>query len=398
MVDLSADPLSLGDIGGVGIKSVVSWGSKVGSVTSSVNKLLDIKNMVNIVAEETSYVESGEDNNMDKTTLRKTCIHTYVLGNPPKQPLFNCMSNDNSDLKKAKELDVSEKILVNDEIRKVNSHLDQEVIIKEISVNLPKSAVESLVTANWFVAMGKNFVQVAKAIGDKQSWFSRDQYRALLYTLSVGTTVHDLSGLLDSYGRKICFIGCNPNSYVHDRCAVICFADEASKLAAISSVLVFKGVNLRWTGLSLACCAKCKQFSHISDVCLIGRNSRVCGKWMVTDQDWICLAGIYKKKQVLIACSVSFGGKTWAQVAGGFSSHVASLVFFGAGLSLVAKTSIFASAPLISDILKKLDFIELVPSVVTLDVFPLVVPMSVISSLNMDMVLDGALVISALPP
>ncbi|KAG9285792.1 hypothetical protein G9A89_013217 [Geosiphon pyriformis] len=92
--------------------------------------------------------------------------------------------------------------------------------------------------------MEKDSVHVALAINNKQTWIIKDHYRALLYILPVGTTAHDLSGLLESYGRKTCFIGCNPNSYVHDKCAVVCFADKASKLTAISSVPVFKGVNL----------------------------------------------------------------------------------------------------------------------------------------------------------
>ncbi|KAG9306833.1 hypothetical protein G9A89_005734 [Geosiphon pyriformis] len=146
--------------------------------------------------------------------------------------------------------------------------------------------------------MEKDSVQVVLAVKNKQSWVFRDQHRALFYILPVGTTAHDLSGLLDLYGEKTCFIGHNPSSYVHDKCAVVCFTDEESKFTAI----------------------------------------------VVTNQDWVCLAGIYKKKQAPIACPVFFGGKTWAQVAGSLSSHVAPLVSFGASLSLVAETSLFASA------------------------------------------------------
>ncbi|KAG9286511.1 hypothetical protein G9A89_014677 [Geosiphon pyriformis] len=452
MVDSFAGPLSLRDIGGVGVKSVVSWGSEIGSVTGSVNKLSDVKNMANMVAKETSYVKLGENDDMDKITLKKTCICTYVLGNLPKQLLFNCMSDNDSEqvllscvvlrsnklpplkscvlkkqsfnslkffvldielltvpgktisdklicvkkifyymdgfgrastpskfpdiiklsfisessLNKTKELAVSEKILVNNKIRKVNSRSDWRVIIKKIPVNLPKLAVESV-----FFKFGKIVLIKMQLIG-----------------------------------LKTCFIGCNPNSYVHDKCAVVCFADEASKLAAI-------------VGLSLACCTKCKQFGHISDVCSVGRNSSIYEKQVITNHNWVCLAGIYKKKQAPIACSVFFGGKTWAQVAGGFSFHVAPSVFFSASPSLAAGTSIFASASpsnhdlyshlaslecsfellanQISGILKKLGSIELVHPIVTSVVFPPVVPVSVVSSLDMNIVLNGASVISAPP-
>ncbi|KAG9300578.1 hypothetical protein G9A89_000759 [Geosiphon pyriformis] len=47
-------------------------------------------------------------------------------------------------MNKAKSLAVSKKILVNNELRKVNNHSNQEIVVKEILVNLPKSAVESV--------------------------------------------------------------------------------------------------------------------------------------------------------------------------------------------------------------------------------------------------------------
>ncbi|KAG9286055.1 hypothetical protein G9A89_022732 [Geosiphon pyriformis] len=92
VIDLSAGFLSLVDIDNTSIKPVVSWESKVGSVSSSVSNLSNVKNMENMVIKETSYTEFGEDNNMDEATLRKTHIQTYVLGNPPKQPLFKHIS------------------------------------------------------------------------------------------------------------------------------------------------------------------------------------------------------------------------------------------------------------------------------------------------------------------
>ncbi|KAG9290840.1 hypothetical protein G9A89_010989 [Geosiphon pyriformis] len=93
---------------------------------------------------------------------------------------------------------------------------------------------------------------------------------------------YNLFDLLESYGGKTCFIGYNPSSYVCNRCVIVCFANEASKLAVIGFVPVFKGVNLYWVGISLAYCALYKQFGHVSDDCLVGRNSGGCGKYVVT--------------------------------------------------------------------------------------------------------------------
>ncbi|KAG9307732.1 hypothetical protein G9A89_023297 [Geosiphon pyriformis] len=181
-------------------------------------------------------------------------------------------------LKKARELTTHEKIVVNVDVKQINKHLDQVIVVKEIPVNLSKLAVESiadLVTVRWSVVMGKNPVHVVKVIDDKHMWVSRNQHRVLLYILPVGTTVHDLLDLVKSYGEKTCFIGCNPSSYVCDRCAIMCFVDKASKLAAIGSALVFKSINLYWTGLFLVHCAHCKQFGHISTMCSLSKNSGI---------------------------------------------------------------------------------------------------------------------------
>ncbi|KAG9305883.1 hypothetical protein G9A89_016535 [Geosiphon pyriformis] len=523
VIDLSAGPLSLEDIGDASIKPAVFWGNEVGSITSSVGNSSDVENMANMVAKETSYVESGEDNNMNKTIPRKTRTQTYVLRNLLKQLLFNCLSDDNNNvmvfsphmvlgsnkllpfesyapekwnfnflksfvfdiklsavpgktvgnklicvkknfyhvdgfggvstsskfpgiirslftsefsMNKAKKLAICENIVVNNILKKVSSHLDKEIVVKEILVDLLKSAVKSvfskfgkivsikiqliglwqkalvefesskiadLVAVKWSIFIRKDSVCVTKAVNDKQLW-------ALLSTLPVGMTAYNLSDLLESYGRRTCFIGHNPSSYVHDRCVIVCFDNEASKLAAIGSVPVFKSVNLQWAGLSLACCAKCKQFGHVSD-------------WVVTDHDWVCLANIYKKKQAPIIRPTSFSGKTWAQVAGGFSSLLGSSSPLSVGLSLGTKSffgagSSFNSVNLcgvsglidrlafmewflelltnqVLDIMRKLSFVDLVPLPSVSHGISLAVSTSLAPESHSDMVLDGALEPSA---
>ncbi|KAG9305772.1 hypothetical protein G9A89_001060 [Geosiphon pyriformis] len=103
-----------------------------------------------------------------------------------------------------------------------------------------------------------------------------------------------------------------------------------SKLTAISSISVYKDVNLHWAGLFLACCVQYKQFGHIFVDCSMGGNSGNYGRHVVNLQDQICLANIYKKKQAPIMHSVLFGGKTWAQIASGSPFCVISLVLSGA--------------------------------------------------------------------
>ncbi|KAG9292412.1 hypothetical protein G9A89_015282 [Geosiphon pyriformis] len=341
---------------------------------------------------------------------------------PSKFPgIIRSSFTSEKNLIKAREMAISEKILVNNNLRKVNSRSDQGVIIKEIPVDLPKSAIEAvfskfgkiisikvqliglwqkalveyelseiadLVAARWSVLMGKNFVCMAKANVDKQMW-----YRALLYTLPVGTTAHDLSALVEAYGGKTCFIDRNSSSYIRDQCVVICFESEASKLAAIGLVLVFKGVNLHWAGLSLTCCAVCKQFGHVSDVCSMGGNSGACSKQVVTFQDWVCLANVYRKKQAPITHPVSFGGKTWAQVASGTSFRVVSSGPFSVGASFGAGSASVESSPSdISDLCSCC--VEVVSSESSSLASHLIASASLASCMDLDMTLDVLLVAS----
>ncbi|KAG9299013.1 hypothetical protein G9A89_020326 [Geosiphon pyriformis] len=197
---------------------------------------------------------------------------------------------------------------------------------------------------------------------------------------------HDLSKLLTSYGRKICTISHNLVSYVYNRCAVVCFDFKKLKDAVIGSLPVFKSMNLHWAGFSLACCAKCEQFGHIFDVCLADGNSDG---------------------------HVFFGGKTWIQIAGGFSAHAILSDFFGAGVSSDAKlilmipnslddsclvnylVSLKCFLELLSDqisiIMKKLSFVELVLLANAPHVFSLVTQACLASNLNLDMTLNNML-------
>ncbi|KAG9289653.1 hypothetical protein G9A89_014388 [Geosiphon pyriformis] len=521
VLDLSAGSLSLENVRDAGDKPLVSWKSDVDSVASSVGNLSDVENMVNMVAKETSFAESGEDDKMDNTTPRKTCTCTYLLGSPPKQPSFGHMNDDDSTLElppcmfsgsnqlplpksralgschfkpiksfaldvdlsavpgksvsdklisvkkifyqvdgfggaftpskfpeiikstfiskasmnRAKGLAVNEKILVNNELRKVNSHSNWEIVVKEILVNLSKSAVESvfskfvkfksaeiagMVASKWLVFMGKDSVRVALATEDKQSWVFKDWYQALLYTLPVETMTHDLSDLLEFYNGKTCFIGRNPVSYTRDRCAIVCFDDKTARLAAVSTILIFKGVSLHWTSLVLASCAKCEQFGHIHADCSVNGSSGAHGKRVISDQNWAHLAGIYKKKSASIACPVLFGGKTWAQVASGTLSHVFLSGSSGYGLRsglvpplvvfdplvvshlsdhlAILECSLELLADCVSGILVRLDSFGVV-FLVSFSLVSLSIASAALGSkVDLDMIVDNALSFSGITP
>ncbi|KAG9300351.1 hypothetical protein G9A89_009975 [Geosiphon pyriformis] len=148
-------------------------------------------------------------------------------------------------------------------------------------------------------------------------------------------------------------------------------------------------------------------------MCSVSENFGVCGKWIVTDWNQICLAGIYKKKQAFIAHPVSFGGKTWAQIAGRSLLHVVPLVTLSVGpvsgvnFPPLASNSLVVSelndhlaslecfleilSDQISGILKKLSFVELVPLASSPYALSLAVSVPMASVLDSNMALDGML-------
>ncbi|KAG9288908.1 hypothetical protein G9A89_019530 [Geosiphon pyriformis] len=141
-------------------------------------------------------------------------------------------------LKKAKKLAVNENILVNNDVRQINKCTNWKIVVKKIPVNLSKSAVESV--------------------------FSKFSEIVLIKIQLIG------------FWQKILveFESLNIASLVASKWSVFMEKDSVhvvlatSKLAAIGSISVFKGVNLCWAGLFLACRTKYKHFGHISDVFL----------------------------------------------------------------------------------------------------------------------------------
>ncbi|KAG9307798.1 hypothetical protein G9A89_023363 [Geosiphon pyriformis] len=377
----------------------------------------------------------GKINGDKLVSIKKNFYHVDGFGGASTSSKFpeiiRSTFTSEASMNKAKSLAVSGKILVNNELRKINSRSNQEIVVKEISVNLPKSAVKSvfskfgeivsirmqlvglwqkilvefksaeiagMVASKWSVFMGKDSVRVALATEDKQSWVSRNRHRALLYTLPVGTTAYDLSDLLESYNEKTCFIGRNSVSYVRNKCAIVCFNDKAAKLAAISTIPIFKS---------------CKQFGYIHADCLVDGSSGAREKRVVSDQDRIHLAGIYKKKSASIAHPVLFGGKTWAQVASGTPFYV--FLSSSSGYDLhsglvhplaisdplvvshlndrlaILEHSLELLADCVSGILVRLDSFGVVPLVPSFMVSTSVVSAALNSEVDSDMIVNNAL-------
>ncbi|KAG9298951.1 hypothetical protein G9A89_015973 [Geosiphon pyriformis] len=449
-------------------KCKVFWSSKIESKDVSISGMSNVENMDNIMAKKTSYVDANtsETNDMvDNATSRKMQTRTYVLEPLPKTPSFKNLSDNNAELvlpeskfagsnqlpsakshvlerhsfepvrsfaldmelaavpgktngnkidgfgeasilskfpeiirflftsessmNKAKELAIYEKIVVNNDLKRVSNCSDKKIVVKKILVNFPKLAVESV------------FSKFGKIVSIKMQLIGLWQKALVEFESS---EIADLVAARWSVFMK--------KDSVHVVKAM-CFVNKTSKLAAIGSTPVFKSMNLCWASLSLACCAYCKQFGHISTGCLLNGNFGVYGKQVVTPQNQICLANIYKRKQTSIVYPVFFSEKTWAQVADGFFSHVGLSDFFGTDSSSDAKPVLLVSNSLsdsclidqlaslehslgllmdqVSIIMKKLSFVELVPLVSKPHVSPSVVLVPVMSNLNLKMALNNTL-------
>ncbi|KAG9294477.1 hypothetical protein G9A89_001982 [Geosiphon pyriformis] len=188
--------------------------------------------------------------------------------------------------------------------------------------------------------------------------------------------------------------------------ATILVENEDARLAAVSTIPIFKDVSLCWASLVLASCTKCEQFGHTATNCLMGGSSGVCEKRV--------------KKSAPIARPVLFGGKTWAQVASGTSSHVFLSGSTGSGLCsglvspsvvsdhfvvsrlsdhlAVLKCSLELLADCVSGILIRLDFFGVVPLVFSSLAPPSVVSAALSSEVDSDMIVNNALSSSDITP
>ncbi|KAG9298321.1 hypothetical protein G9A89_002809 [Geosiphon pyriformis] len=287
-------------------------------------------------------------------------------------------------------------IVVNTDLRKSEVRSDQAVIIKKIPMDTPKEMIvaavaefgeiklikiqligmwqKAVLASRWSFLIGKNSVHVAKA------------FRALLFTLLVRTTMHDLGTLLNK--------------------TVVGFEPKVDLDFAFSTKSVFG---------TLECDA--------SDVAIY--VSSVLFKKNAPGIDHLQLAKLYAKKNISISCPTVFGGKSWTQVvflalSSGSSPFGSSygLSFSSSGaLGLGSNASSFSCdesllaaylaslehslellADQVSGILRKLSFVKLVPMVPSSGAPSLVGFVLVAPVLDLDMALNGVLVSSFPPP
>ncbi|KAG9299017.1 hypothetical protein G9A89_020330 [Geosiphon pyriformis] len=314
-------------------------------------------------------------------------------------------------------------IIVNSNLKRQEIHSDRAVVIKKIPMDMPKDIIISFL-------IKKDSVHVAKAMRNRDIWAFRDCFKALLFTLLVGTTAHNLGNLLDNTGGKTCIINCLLDTGNRVYCAVVGFKFKNDLNSAFLTKPVFGGMHLSWARLDLVWCGKCGHLGHsalecnVSDMLPSGLLSSFNRKH-APGVDHLQLAKLYAKKNVSISCPAAFGGKSWTQVvslafsSGGSPSGsvtgigFSSLETLGLGDSSPSSTinnsslntrlaSLKCSFELLAEqvfgIVRKLSFVELVPKVSSAGVPLLVGSVPLVYVLDSDMALNGELALSTPHP
>ncbi|KAG9289447.1 hypothetical protein G9A89_008008 [Geosiphon pyriformis] len=161
-------------------------------------------------------------------------------------------------------------------------------------------------------------MRVAKANIDKKSWDTKDQHRALLYTLLIGTNAHNIWDFIGSVSGKTCIINQHSVMYVWARCAVVCFDSAVSIDAAMETMPVLKDAKLHWSYLISTKCAKYGNLGHTSLNCSVSGKTFLGGPTckILSEDNKSRLAFIYAKHSASISHPVSFGSILWANVVG----------------------------------------------------------------------------------
>ncbi|KAG9298045.1 hypothetical protein G9A89_018873 [Geosiphon pyriformis] len=299
-------------------------------------------------------------------------------------------------------------ININSNLKKQKMRSDWAVMIKEILIDTSKKMIIAAVVEfaeleqtkqlafRWSFLIGKDSVHMVMAMRDWNTWMSRDCFRALLFTLPVGTTAHDFGVLLEEAGGKTCVINCSLEIGNRIHCAVIGFESEDGLKSAFHTELIFGNMRLSWTRMDLVHCEKYGCLEHSVLECVAS------------------LAKLYAKKCVFIFHPATFGGKSWAQVVllvyspGGFhsdsspgSSFSNALGINDSILSVFANNSFLGArlatvehflellADQVSGMMQKLNDIVLTAQAPPLSLHELNTSMDDGLGLSSDMVLDG---------
>ncbi|KAG9307235.1 hypothetical protein G9A89_017063 [Geosiphon pyriformis] len=269
--------------------------------------------------------------------------------------IIRLMFTSSESLEKAASLAKENNIIVNSNLKKQGIHSNRTIVIKKIPMNTPKEMIIAAVSEySQIVSIKvqliglwqKAVVEFAKS---SQADLLADQFKALLFTLPVGTTAYDLGNLLEGTGGKTCVINHSLETGNRTRCAVVCFESDEAMESAFHMEPIFGGVKLSWARLDLVHCEWCEKFSHSAlecdaEVASVSQSPKLFKKPANLDT-CLQLAKLYAKKKVLISRPVTFGGKSWAQVVSVALVSYGPLDGFGSGSLLIGASSFGGTPP-----------------------------------------------------
>ncbi|KAG9287997.1 hypothetical protein G9A89_017592 [Geosiphon pyriformis] len=227
------------------------------------------------------------------------------------------------------------------------------VVIKKIPINTPKNII---ITALFLI--GKNSVHIVKAVRDYEIWASRNQFKALLFILPVGTTAYNLGTFLKKAGKKTCIINRFMETDNRIHCTVIGFNFNDNLESAFCIKPIFSRIKLSWTRINLVYCEKCGHIGYlalkcnVSDISVLLLSKKLYKKIAFKE---VCfqLAKLYEKKSILISYSAVFGGGTLLSTFANTFFLSACLAFLECFLKLLTNQ--------VSGIMHKLNNFELMP-------------------------------------
>ncbi|KAG9287467.1 hypothetical protein G9A89_023839 [Geosiphon pyriformis] len=315
-------------------------------------------------------------------------------------------------MEKAVSLVRKNNIIVNSDLKRPGVCSDRAIVIKKIPMDTPKEMIIAAVSefgqiktvvefaessqtdqfaAKWLFLIGKNSVRMAKAVRDRETWASRDWYRVLLFTLLVRTMAHDLGDLLAGAdtGNRVCY-------------AVVCFENNKVLESAFHTEPIFGGVRLSWARLDIVQCRQCGKLDHSVLKCDAETSTSPTlsrsFKRIVSNENCLQLAKLYTKKSVVSLVSSfngshsgsgsGFGSSSDALGVAGYSSPMNPVSSFLETRLISLKHSLELLIDKVSDIIDKLDSLNLVSLALASSSQPLVVSGSVNMKFGLDMVLD----------
>ncbi|KAG9291508.1 hypothetical protein G9A89_021927 [Geosiphon pyriformis] len=374
-------------------------GAAISSLISTISYDMDDKEEVEVTVKKSFALDINLSVVEEKSAMAKTqvirklfsTINSFGGATTPSkfegiiQSTFTLFEN----MKKAMLLARENNIIVNSDLKRQGVHSDWTVVIKKISMNMPKKMIIAAVSKfGQVVSIRVQLIElwqktVADQLAVKWSFLIRKDlmcmaktYRVFLFTLPVGTTAHDLGNLLVGAGGKTCVINRFLDTGNRVCCAVICFENDEELESAFCMEPIFGGVKLFWVRLDMVWCERPAVFSSKSWAQVVSLVSSSNGSHFGFGPGFSSFSGVS-------------GVVGHLSPVGPVSSFLETRLTF-----LEHSLELFTDK--VSGIIDKLDSLNLVPLALASSSQPLVVPGSVNVEFGSDMVLDKLK--SAVPP